>query len=188
MTLKDILTITPNLNTNDSIGTDKNTLHCYIDYFYEQEFAKRQNESLNLLEIGINAGGSLYLWAKYFNNATIYGIDISNKVLEQWKSPSNIQYLFENAYTEQMASGLPDFDIIIDDGPHTLESQVDAIKLYLPKLKSGGIFVIEDVQDPSWFDTLIEKTPTEFKDKINIINLTHVRGQHDDLLFVIRKD
>lgn len=187
MNLKEILTNTPNLNTVEPIGTDKNASHCYIDCFYDEEFAGLQDKQINFLEIGINTGGSLYLWGKYFKNATIYGIDIQDKILENWKGLSNVNYLIKNAYTQEVADSLPNFDIIIDDGPHTLDSQINAIKFYLPKLKDKGIFIIEDVQRVDWFKTLIDNTPAEYQNKISTINLTHVRNRWDDLLFVIRK-
>ena len=39
------------------------------------------------------------------------------------------------------------YDIIIDDGLHTVESQINTFKLYFPKLKKQGIYVIEDVSN-----------------------------------------
>lgn len=53
---------------------------------------------------------------------------------------------------------------MINDDPHTLESMIDFIKLYLilqtiKLLEKDGILVIEDVQDIYWINTLKEVTP-----------------------------
>jgi cephalosporin hydroxylase len=186
MKLKDILESTEELNTVDYIGTDKNTVHGFVDFFYEKEFENYRDKEISLLEIGVHIGGSLYLWGKYFKNGSILGIDIADKVREKWKVLANTKYIIGDAYDENIANSLKDFDIIIDDGPHTLESQVLCIEKYLPKLKKGGLLVIEDVQDISHFSTLKEATPDYFKDKIETLDLRHARGRYDDLLFIIR--
>jgi hypothetical protein len=186
MTLTEILNKTEQLNTIDYIGTDKNTIHGFIEYFYEKEFEKYKNKSISLLEIGVHAGGSLYLWGEYFKNGTVLGLDIEDKVRDEWKVLPNTQYLIKNAYDQSVVDSLPNFDIIIDDGPHTLISQVECIKKYLPKLNDNGILIIEDVQDILHFDILKQNTPEEYKDKIEMLDLRFARNRYDDLLFVIR--
>lgn len=186
-TLYEILQKTPQLNDTDSVGTDKNSVHSFVSNFYEQEFAKYKDKPVSLLEIGINAGGSLYLWGKYFTNGTILGIDIKDNIRNAWKGLSNVNYLIKDAYTQSVVDSLKNFDIIIDDGPHSLESQIEAIKLYLPKLNEGGIFVIEDIQDRNHLNILKQNTPVEFHDRIEFVDLVNAKNRYDDILFVIRK-
>lgn len=186
MKLKQILDSTEELDTTDYIGTDKNTSHCFIDFFYEEELDKYRNKNISLLEIGVKAGGSLYLWGKYFENGKILGIDIADQVREKWKSLSNTTYIIRDAYDEKFNKFLINFDIIIDDGPHTLESQILCIKQYLPKLNKGGVLIIEDVADKNYFEMLKNNTPEEFKDRIEMLDLRHIKSRFDDLLFVIR--
>ena len=59
----------------DNSKTDKNTIHSYLP-LYEQLLNKRKETALNVLEVGINLGGSIKLWHDYFTNATIFGLDI----------------------------------------------------------------------------------------------------------------
>lgn len=186
-TLIDILKETPNLDGWEGIpGTDKNTRHNYIDGFYEKEFKKYQDkENLSILEIGIANGASLYLWAKYFKNAKITGIDIEDRVVEQWKL-DNIEYIFEDSYKENFVKNIGQYDIIIDDGPHTLESQLFSLKHYLPKVNKGGIFIIEDVAGYTAINTLYENTPKEFKEKSRFVDLTASLNRFDNILYVIR--
>jgi cephalosporin hydroxylase len=184
--LSNILESDPELN-NPETGTDKNTIHSYVKDFYENEFLKFQNKNINLLEIGIYHGGSMLLWSEYFNNASIYGIDITNSnILERYKDTKNTKQIFTNAYDCDFANSLPDFDIIIDDGPHTIESQIDCINIYLPKLKEGGVLIIEDIQYYDYFATLDKITPDKYKNNIQHLDL-RASGRFDNLMFIIRK-
>ena len=45
-------------------------------------------------------------------------------------------------------------DYLIDDGPHTLDSQLFAIEYWFKKVKVGGTMIIEDIQK---LDTDTEK-------------------------------
>lgn len=45
----------------DNNLTDKNTTHSYLPT-YERLFSRIKNTTGNILEIGILAGGSIYLW------------------------------------------------------------------------------------------------------------------------------
>ena len=42
---------------------------------YDSYFEEAQDQPLNLLEIGVAWGGSLFTWQKYFPNSQITGID-----------------------------------------------------------------------------------------------------------------
>ena len=63
------------LNLVYNTKTDKNTTHSYIP-LYEKLLSNKRLTAKNVLEIGVNEGGSIKLWHDYFTNATIYGLDI----------------------------------------------------------------------------------------------------------------
>lgn len=176
-------------------GTDKNTCHSYIEHFYEIEFEKYKNKKVSILEIGIETGGSLKLWKEYFiNSKSIVGVDISDdKVDSNYKNIPGVDFYFFDAYDQKNADSFGEFDIIIDDGPHTLESQLNCIELYLSKLKKDGLFIIEDIQHITDFDILIEKAKTvsenidnDFEYVVECIDLRDKKGRWDDLIFLIR--
>ena len=180
-------------------GTDKDTFHSYIE-LYEQLLAPFVDKAITLVEIGIQYGGSMLLWQDYLPKAQFVFVDNVNcihpKILDHL-DPSRISLLFQDAYSEISAnavsriadSGLPgDIDFIIDDGPHTLQSQIDFLRLYLPLLNKGGIALIEDVQDVQWFASLeaeTEKAGSEFT--FERVDLRHVKGRYDDLVFVVKR-
>lgn len=176
--------------------TDKNSVHCYVKGYYEEEFLKYKDKKITFLEIGIRGGGSMKLWAEYFTNCKqIIGIDVDEFALvHQFKNIENVEYYFTNAYTQEIADKIPKLDIFLDDGPHTLESQLDAIHYYLPKMKVGGLFLIEDVQDVEWFSSLEEKVNqintgrTYEIEKVDLRHMKNMYGDHryDDLIFAVK--
>jgi len=181
---------------NLNATTDKNSVHCYVKGYYEKEFFKFKNKKINFLEIGIRGGGSMKLWSEYFTKANaVVGIDIDeSSITNEFKKIEGVEYYFGDAYTQEMVDKNAPLDIFLDDGPHTLESQLDAIKYYLPKVKSGGLFLIEDVQDESWFDDLeLQVKQLNDKDQYTIerVDLRHMKnmyGDHryDDLIFSVK--
>ena len=168
-------------------STDKESWHKYCSGFYDKEFPKYRNLPINLLEIGVQKGGSMLLWNHYFTNAKIYGVDIIDYgSIEKTKGLSNVEVMVADAYNDSFAKMLPNFDIIIDDGPHTYDSQVSAIKLYLPKLNDGGIMVIEDFLNDSWVEDYKKLVPQGCS--YEVIDTRVISGIPESLLFVIRKD
>lgn len=201
MTLKQILQ-----EFNLESSTDKNSTHCYIDCFYEEYFSPYQKKSISLLEVGISLGASLKLWKEYFTNAkTIVGIDNRPEVInEQFRNIEGVTYYFEDAYSENIISKLPKFDIIIDDADHCVESQIKAIQLYLPLLKKGGLYVVEDIdgsmidgrhtrgQRPSYseFKQMFVDCMESLKDSYKSykwLDLRHIKNRPDDTLLIIKK-
>jgi cephalosporin hydroxylase len=160
------------------LHTDKGTDHSYLTG-YEVLFRDHRIKAENVLEIGIDKGGSLELWKDYFCCATIHGIDI-----KPFKSndPRIWSYCCD-AYTRPPA--LPMMDIIIDDGSHKKEDMLSALRLYLPMLKDDGIFVIEDIPDPDWIWELREAVPKEYM--VDVYDWRLNKNRFDDILFVVRK-
>lgn len=163
--------------------------HSYIENCYEQEFAKFQNKkNIKVCEIGVDVGGSIALWSKYFEKGTIVGIDNNPARLdEQYKAENlkNVQYHFTDAYDKDFIKTLPSFDIIIDDGPHSLPSMLSFIKYYFHKLKAGGVMIIEDIPMIEWinhFELLVPEKATS-----KTIDLREIDNRHDSLIFIIQK-
>ena len=167
--------------------TDKNSYHSYIDV-YEDLFKQKQLTTKNVLEIGIEKGGSLKLWNDYFVNAKIYGLDVNDppKFITQYKRIitkkcnayclDTLNYFIENNIK---------FDIIIDDGPHTLESMIYLVENYTKILNTNGILIIEDVQIIEWCEKIYDRVPLHLKKFSYNIDRRHIKGTLDDILFII---
>jgi hypothetical protein len=183
----------------DNSLTDKNTTHSYIDV-YEKLFSKKKYDNNNILEIGIGEpykdnrnGGSIKLWHDYFINSTVYGIDIYpiTKINKIIKNKKRIELLtghdaYNMDFVKKYISGKK-YDIMIDDGPHTLESMIFFIKNYLPLLSENGILIIEDIGNMEWTNILINSIPPEFVNKTSheIYDLRNIKNRWDDVLLVI---
>ena len=169
--------------------TDRGTTHCYIET-YTKLFEPFRHLPINLFEMGVDYGWGLSLWRKYFSKANIYGIDNRNVlqfntgvnvVFGDINDPSIITNHFPNT----------EFDIIIDDGSHVLKDQVSAFNLYFPKLKKGGIYIIEDIQwldTKSWSSGLIEGDVLKSLDpSVEVLDMRKVHDRWDDVLMIYRK-
>ena len=138
-------------------GTDKWGLHFYTP-IYHGLFCDRRHQPIRLLEIGIGGyelrtvgGASLAMWADYFANGQITGIDVAQKQLSldpriKVFQGSQIDPRFLKAVCDQRGP----FDIIIDDGSHVPKHVVASFQILFPTLADGGLYVIEDVQTAFW--------------------------------------
>lgn len=167
-------------------STDKEFDHKYCSHFYEKEFASRQTMPVTLFEIGIESGGSLLLWNEYFVNAQlIFGVDTwTARAEHSCQGLEKVKIMQVDAYDLQFAQQLPNFDIIIDDGPHTEHSQLLALQMYCSKLNPGGILVIEDIQDFSSIEKFIELVPDNMT--YEVIDIRQQSNLNDSLLFAVR--
>ena len=174
----------------DNSRTDKNTRHCYLPV-YNNYFNYYKEKASNVLEVGIANGGSIRLWRDYFDNATIYGVDMQKDASEDLKNDGKIKLFLEtNAYDENFVkNNLSDvkFDIILDDGSHKLEDLKQVIKLYLPLLKDDGVLILEDLLYPQYGKDLEAVVPEELRKCCKEIDLRHVKGIYDSYLFIVDK-
>jgi len=111
---------------------------------------------LNLLEIGTRWGGSIWAWREYFPNAKIYGLDIDTDALKYSDGdPVNGVKIYSGDQMdldllEKINEEAGGFDIIIDDGGHTMEQQITSFNFLFPKLHNNGIYVVEDMTTSYW--------------------------------------
>jgi len=173
---------------NSPLGTDKNHPHTYIQNFYE-EFFSLIDYPKKLVEIGIWKGASCALWKKVFPDCAVFGIDVDiqdlHPIAESMCVEREIQLLEMDAYSDGLrrfnAGGI---DIIIDDGPHTLESQILALN-WIPLLSKSGTLIIEDIQTGIFGMKRLEKSlPKELRKHCSYVSFTDKSRRYDDSIFV----
>ena len=155
------------LLTDFTTDTDKFDLG-YVDCFYQRLFCRRAVG--RLLEIGMYRGESIRLWRQVFPEAEIYGADI-----QPCPAVANLERVVQlvgDAYTPGFVKGLPKFDVIIDDGPHTFASMAFFLQHYLPLLNDGGVMVLEDIIDPAWTPDLLLLIPGSYR-----VEVVDMRGK-----------
>jgi hypothetical protein len=79
------------------------------------------------------------------------------------------------------------FDMMLDDGPHSLESMKQFIKLYSQIMTEDGILMIEDIPSIDWIDKLKSVVPENLKRYVQSYDLRHIKNRSDDIVFVINK-
>ena len=165
-----------------SYNTDKGSIHSYIENFYDPTFSPYENDKIKILEIGVRHGGSIELWRDFFKNGEVYGIDNGS---ENITYPSGCTVILEDAYSQNIFDKLPtSFDFIIDDGPHTLESQPKFIEKYLKLLDSNGIAIIEDIASIENANILQNSIPSKYESKI--LDLRSYKNRFDDIILWIQ--
>jgi predicted O-methyltransferase YrrM len=168
------------MGINENGGTDKATDHSYTG-MYEEIFTPFFSKPVDILEIGIYHGGSLALWSHAFENANITGCDISDQIKDgARKYFENVNLIFGDAYAPKAIDAK--FDIIIDDGPHTFESFVSCLDLYVPRLNDNGILIIEDIKSMEQAQHL-----AEYHKNSEIVDHRAYKGRFDDICLIVRK-
>lgn len=127
-------------------------------HFYSQLFSQYRNENLTIFEMGVGSpacmgvgswAGSLLGWKEYFPNSVIFSADYDRDYLycDEKITSYYVNQECGDSINNDLWSKLEDykFDIMIDDGPHTYSSNILFYKISIHKLKTNGIYVIEDI-------------------------------------------
>jgi len=178
------------------------TAHTYSNYYYSLFNHFKDNVKL-VFECGLGTnnpdlqssmtvngvpGASLRVWRDYFKNAQIYGADIDKDILfqedriktyyvDQLNTPS-IETMWKNI-------GINNFDIIIDDGLHTTNANINLFINSFNKLKKNGIYIIEDVHLLE-LNNIMEKLK-KFNPELIVLQNKNVK-YHNNNLVLIRND
>lgn len=124
-------------------------------YQYERILREYRDSPIRLLEIGIQNGGSLELWAKYFSNAKkLVGCDINPDCVRLRYEDERVRAVVADANSDEAQAAIlgssPFFDIIIDDGSHRSSDIARSFCRYFPYLVDGGVFIAEDLHCSYW--------------------------------------
>ena len=171
----------------DNVTTDKDTWHSYLGV-YETLFESIRETATRIMEIGVCQGGSIQMWSQYFSNAEIHGVDIDFSRVNYKFDTSRIHLHTRDAYTDSFVDTfeLASFDVIIDDGPHTLDSMIRIVQLYPKLIKENGLLIIEDVQSADWIPQILKHLPAELCQSTVVFDRRHLKDRYDDIQIVIR--
>jgi Glycosyltransferase WbsX/Domain of unknown function (DUF4214) len=124
---------------------------------YDRLFQPYRDKPLRLLEIGIQNGGSLEVWSKYFVQAKrIVGSDIDPACEQLTFDDPKIAIVVADANTDdaeqRILAASNGFDLIIDDGSHRSSDIVQSFARYFKHLTDGGLYIAEDLHCSYWQD------------------------------------
>ena len=176
--------------------TSKGTLHTYLPV-YDKLFTPFRDKKINIFEVGYLFGGSAKLMELYFPKAIIKTIDVTTTFPYSWckeaearGETTNIEMGSRTSMELKDSLTLtPDYftdfvpDIAIDDGGHSLESQLHFVKTVYPVLREGGLLIVEDIQDYDNQKEEFEKLGYKFY----TIDKRNETGRYDDVLLIYKK-
>ena len=120
--------------------------------------SRNDNIPIQMLEIGVQSGGSTRIWSKYFGrNLNYTGLDI-NPNCAAFESPAlgvqiRIGSQLNATFLQDICTKFGPFDFIIDDGGHTTEMIITSFRLLWPScMKDDGVYAIEDLHSMFLFD------------------------------------
>jgi SAM-dependent methyltransferase len=144
---------------------------------YEHWFSKWVGKSPRILEIGIQNGGDSEMWIKYFGNGTkIIGVDIDPKCLRL--NSDELKMYIGNQGDISFWRSFPEseFDLIIDDGSHENQHQIDTLLNTYHLLNDGGIYWCEDCltsYDPNRRNGGLNNSKSFIEFSKNLIDVLH---------------
>ena len=190
-------------------GSDKGSGRYNYTHFYEEIFDVKRYEALDIFELGLgtndpllpssmgpegNPGASLRGWKEYFVNSKIYGADIDKNILfeEERIKTFYCDQLSSEAITNMWNDDeLKDkqFDIIIDDGLHEFEANINFFRNSIHKLKKTGVYIIEDIHI-DFIEKFINFLPV-LREEFNYLSfelkeLYNIQNQSDNNLIIVK--
>ena len=157
---------------------------------YDIHFNRFMDRNPTILEIGVSKGGSLEMWNSYFNGkCQIYGIDIDRKclnvpnVLEADNIKIEIGDQNDRNFWKKFLKDKPKFDIVIEDGGHTMSQQIVTYEELIDHVSDNGVYLCEDLHTSYWKNwggqlrnknTFIEYSKTF----IDMLNYYHIQSDN----------
>jgi len=114
---------------------------------YDELFSRYRNKDVTFVEIGVLAGGSLFMWREFLGpKARIIGIDL-NPNAKKWEEHGFEIFIGSQSdenFWKDFIGKVGDIDVLLDDGGHTYLQQVTTTEMLLDHIKDNGILVVED--------------------------------------------
>jgi len=162
----------------------------WIHYFpiYERHLERYRGLPVRVLEIGVYRGGGLEMLRHYLGpDAKLVGIDI-DEVARAAATGYEVE-LGDQAdpdFLRRVVEKHGPFDIVVDDGGHTMRQQVVSVETLFPLLRDDGTYLVEDCHTSYWPDFADQgsdgKTFIEWvKARIDDLNAHHF-SQSEQLL------
>jgi Methyltransferase domain len=148
---------------------------------YDRYLARFRGTDARVLEIGVYRGGGLDLLHGYLGDrAHLVGVDVDPVAAQV----ASVKYTVElgdqtdAAFLARVVEEHGPFDVVIDDGGHTMEQQIASAEVLIPLMPRGSVYIVEDTHTSYWPEhggglrrpgTFLEWT----KDRLDDINAYH---------------
>ena len=137
---------------------------------YDHFFYPWKDKYITLLEIGIGTlnpthsnmlfweekypeyrpGASLRAFKEYFPHGLIYGIDVNEDCMisDEERIKTFLMDSTDKITSDDIFGSLSKFNFIVDDGDHRYETQIKTFENFFGKLRSDGVYILEDLENP----------------------------------------
>lgn len=141
----------PPKGTLDSLalkyGTDKSSKWHNFANLYEEILMPKYESIKGIIELGVNTGKSLNMWADYFPHANIVGVD--RRVYPDLKLSDKIKIVqgeqdSQSTLLKAVKLLNNEVQLIIDDASHINKLSITSFEYLFYYLAPGGIYIIED--------------------------------------------
>jgi cephalosporin hydroxylase len=127
----------------------------WAHYFpiYDRHLTRFRGTSARVLEIGVYRGGGLDMLRHYLGaDAHLVGIDIDPNVEPALigRYPVEIGDQEDPEFLSRVATQHGPFDVVIDDGGHTMRQQIVSVETLFPSVVDGGVYLVEDCHTSYW--------------------------------------
>lgn len=138
-----------------SANSGGHVLDKWVHYFpiYSKHLAPFVGRPVSVLEIGVYRGGSMQMWTDFFGpQARLIGMDIDPVA----KAAAGDRYEVvlgdqsDPEFLRRVAEEHGPFDVVIDDGGHTMEQQIVSAEALFPAVAEGGVYLVEDCHTSYW--------------------------------------
>lgn len=155
----------------------------WIHYFpaYEKLLQRFVGSEARVLEIGVFHGGGLELLRHFLGpKVQLVGLDCDPSAQAACAGRFDVAVgdQANPEFLEAVSTEYGPFDVIIDDGGHTMSQQITSIETLFPLLRDGGIYLVEDTHTSYWGD--YQDSPQTFlewtKERVDDLHAYHHPG------------
>lgn len=149
---------------HDLRSLENSDIALHLPYLYEVA------AGCNVIELGVRSGNSTaaFLAAQEAAGGHLWSVDVeAPQVPPSWHDSALWDFLL--ASDLEVADELPDdVDVVFIDTTHAYEQTVAELRLYAPKLKPGGLFLLHDTElehpdaEPSGMPFPVRRAVDEF--------------------------
>ena len=124
---------------------------------YDRYFIELADRPVTLLELGVCTGESTKVFASYFKNGKIIGMDIEDRGVD-FSGYQNIVFAVGDQRSAEQLNEIcaihapGGLDIIIDDASHYGSWSLASYSILYPHLNRGGLYIVEDWATGYWDD------------------------------------
>lgn len=173
---------------DNSRGTDKAVTHSYGD-IYERSLSAIRKSARRMLEIGVYAGASCQVFSEYFDDIIVDGIDTSLEYVAFGIGNDRIRLSKLDGTKDDAPKVLGErmYDLIVDDASHLASQQLKSMRIFVPYLNPGGIYIVEDIQDGNSYIEDFLGIALKHGLVMSWYDLRDMKKRYDDIIAVFHK-